>query len=338
MPPIQRGRVPGPVGRPPGLSGSVHPPRRAHGLRIRGPAGGYGPGPVLLAELAQPTADTATDAQPGAAVVQLTEPEPVFGHPAQLQEVTLPLFTGSPSVPRPGDVKQGALNNCPLAAILVAMAHATSAVLSGMITEQAATVQSRRRSDPAGQYPYQSSRLYRVQFRSGSLQTVSSMLYYAWGRVAYAHSDAGVGWMSFIEKAYAVFRGSNSYNGLNTATQVGPPPSANRVIEDLAGPPDIADLVGNRMFVHGSADVALTNQNLRQMLARADGRATIAASPAQGIPTGIGILHNHTYAVLDVNRQGRVLLRNPHGGQGASVDLSLSDFRQAFIAVLQANP
>ena len=88
MPPNPRGRMPGPVGaegRWPEDSSLQQRGSRSHGpLRERDR--------IMLAEVAQPAADTATDAvQPGPEQ-QLTEPFHVSGDHASLREFNLQLI------------------------------------------------------------------------------------------------------------------------------------------------------------------------------------------------------------------------------------------------------
>jgi len=205
-----------------------------------------------------------------------------------------------------------------------------------MIARSMVEVRSRRRSDPPDSVPYRTDRLYTVQFLGGHPIQVSSFLYYTAGVMAYAHSpEDRATWMSYIEKAYAVFRGNGSYNRLNTTTQLGQAPSLNQVMEDLAGPYDFADLAENLMYRHNSDSVALTDADLRQMLAQADQRVTVAGSRETGIPESV--VASHAYTVLD-RRGNTVYLRNPQGGTDAAMTFSFNEFKTIFRAVLQASP
>ena len=329
-----RGRIPGPVGAPAGLGRGAPARRHIPASSRPGPLGLRASGAVLVAE-AEAQA-VGTDASPAAALVELVEPEPVFGQPAALQDVDLPLFAGQQGLPSVDDVVQGALDNCPVAAILVALAHVAASSVAGIVQRSAADVRSRRSSDPPDSFPYTSSRLYTVQFRAGSPVRVSSFLYYTQGGIAYAHSrEDSASWMSYIEKAYAVFRGGNSYNRLGRTTHVGLPPAVNRVMEDLAGPYDYADLVENLMYRSGAESSVLADADLREMLARADQRVTVAGSLGSGLPANV--VPNHAYTVLDRSRNS-ILLRNPQGGPRAEVSFAFEEFKSIFRAVLQAAP
>jgi hypothetical protein len=332
---MTRGRVPGPVGAP---GGSSRASPRLHYVphgSSPGPLGVGAFGQVVRADAGSPESDVVSDENPGASTVELIEPEPVFGQSAALQNVNVPLFAGEQNVPVPEDVVQGALNNCPVAAILAALAHVAPETVSGMIARRSADVRSRRRSDPPDSFPYRTDRLYTVQFLGGHPVQVSSFLYYTGGVIAYAHSPENrAAWMSYIEKAYAVFRGGSSYNRLNTTTQLGQAPSLNQVMEDLAGPYDFADLAENLMYRHNSDSAALTDADVRQMLAQADQRVTVAGSRDAGIPESV--VSNHAYTVLD-QRRNTVYLRNPQGGPDAAVTFSFNEFKTIFRAVLQAS-
>jgi len=282
------------------------------------------------------TAGVESDAGSAAAVVELVEPEPVFGQPTALRDVDLPLFAGEGALPAAADVVQGALDNCPVAAILAALAHVDPESVVGMVQRSTADVRSRRSSDPPGSATYRTSRLYTVQFRSGGPVRVSSYLYYTQGAIAYAHSpEDRAAWMSYIEKAYAMMRGGGSYNRLGRTTHLGEAPTVNRVMEDLAGTYDFADLAENQMYRSGADAVPLTDAMLRDMLGRADRRATVAASASSGVPAGV--VPNHAYTVLNRSRAA-VRLRNPQGGSGAEVSFTMEEFRSIFRAVLQAQP
>ena len=333
---MTRGRVPGPVGTDSGSPRGNPRLRYLPGLSRPGPLGLGTAGALLLADAGTPSSDVATDAATGTPAVELIEPDPVFGQPTALQNVDLPLFASQQALPSPEDVVQGALNNCPVAAVLAALAHVAPESVPGMVSRSTADVRSRRRSDPPDSFPYRTNRLYTVQFRSGSPAQVSSFLYYTGGDVAYAHSpNHSASWISYIEKAYAVFRGGGSYNRLNTTTQLEQPPSLNQVMEDMAGPVDFADLQDNLLYRHASDSAALTDAILRDMLSQAVHRVTVAASRSSGIPDGV--VPSHAYTVLR-RAANTVSLRNPQGGPDAAVTFSFNDFKTVFGAVLQVAP
>ncbi|MGE0822568.1 MAG: C2 family cysteine protease [Candidatus Binatia bacterium] len=321
-----RVRTPGPSGivrdlNPPPivLSPGVHP-------RIPGPLGTGGTlfvgedGVTPVPQQSQPTVST----------VNLVEPDPVFRDDVKLREVLLPLFA---SDPQPGDVIQGGIANCPLAAVLVAAAHVNPQQIKGMISETTADVNSTSKSD--SKFKKKTTKLLTVKFLKGKPVEISRLLYHDdEGDLVYAHSPNGVSWVSFIEKGYAVLRGRNSYNGLNERTQLREPPSANQVMEDVVGSPDVILLDGAKV----------DDKRLRTLLKNANTHATIAASRNTSSEFGkITIVAHHGYAILAFkdkknDKDAEVQLRNPWGGAGADITLSLKDFKAAFAAVLQATP
>lgn len=311
MPFSTRGQMPGPLGTP-----RIGPPssawlRSGASLRWPGPVGLRLQPPVLLVE-------------PGAGL-RVT--------PATLRAVALPLFGGQG--PRPHEVIQGQGGNSSLAAVLVAMAHARPQMLCDMITERRAAVCSRLASD--ARCRWWTDRLYAVQFRHHAPVRLSSLLYHsADGRLMYASTPNGVGWASFIEKAYAVLRGNNSYNELNDTTPLHQPPSATQVMDDLVGPHDVFDLGHNRVFFHNGQAGALTPGDLQHVVERAGRLPTIAVALDTHVPVP-GIMARHGYGVLGVTGSSNMVrLCHPSGGPDAQVVFSLTDFGRAFKVVLQA--
>ena len=306
-----RGHMPGPLGTSGGGLPSSSWLRYGPSLRWPGPVGLCLAPPVRLVE-------------PGAILRVM---------PATLRATALPLFGGQG--PRPDEVIQGQVANSPLAAVLVAMAHAGPQMLCDMLTEHRAAVFSRLQSDPM--WRWCTDRLYTVQFRSHAPVWLSSLLYHsADGRFMYARTSNGVGWVSFIEKAYAVLRGSHSYNGLNDATPLHQPPSAHQVMDDLVGPHDVLDLSRNRVFFGNGREGALRPTHLPHVVEQAGRLPTIAVSLDTNVPVP-SIVARHGYGVLGVvGASNMVQLRYPSGGPDAHVVLSLTDFSRAFKAVLQA--
>ncbi len=250
MPPNPRGRLPGPVGF------EDHRQEREvqrRGARGRGPL--HDPDRVLLAELDPPASDTATDATAAAGPErEIVEPSPRSGEVASLREFNLALFNDQ-SNPGPTEVVQGNLDNCPVAATLIALAHTRAEALTNMVSEQVARIRSRSRSDPSDEYPNSSSRLITVQFPGGRRQEISSLLWMTGGRVAYCHSTSSTGWMAYIEKAYAVWKGRNSYDNLNRigsgqGDSLGgyQPPDTREVFADLVGSWLMAHLEGGTIY------------------------------------------------------------------------------------------
>src|SRR5262249_45301017 len=160
--------------------------------------------------------------------------------------------------------------------------------------------------------------------------SISNRLYHDdGGALVYAHSPSGVGWISFIEKAYAVLRGANSYNALNKPTALGKPPTARQVMEDVVGLSEQIDLIHECALPSNTMDMKLTDKHLEAVLSKARHSPTIAVSRknSQGLP----IVTDHTYAVMHFT-EGHVQLRNPWDIEApretpADVRLSLEDFK-----------
>lgn len=299
-----RGRTPGPV------------EGRDTDLRRPGPVRG-----TLYAEAeTEPASETATDAVAALPQFELTEPEPVARQPVRLEEVLLPLWTDAP---RPEDMEQGEMGNCALAATLIAMAATRPARLAEMIREAPAAVRSRRRSDPPGTFPYQASRVYFVTVPGRPEATVSSLLYFTHGNIAYSHSPGNrVAWVSFLEKGYIVARGT-SYERLNSSGGIGGFP-VDEIFRDIAGECDFLDF---------AADPPPAPAAVRRMVERASNLPTIAGTEDRTLESE-NIVAYHAYAVLGWS-QNRVHLRDPRGGVHAEKHLTLDAFRSTFRLMLQ---
>lgn len=267
----------------------------------------------------------------------LTEPEPS----SQTRGVRL-RETAQVNVPlnaRPNDVVQGNLAGCPIVAMLVALAHTRTARLNAMLgAPQAGDVFSKRRRDRI--YTFWTRFYYDVTFPGRATATrISGVLYHQDRNVVYARLPGGAGWPSLLEKAYAVWRGGNSYDRLDLRSTRNVPDGGD-VVCDLAGRHDMADISGSHLYTNvdctnrtSASDRALRNADILAMAGRASRRPTIAAS--RSVNPGHGIVANHAYAVLGRNR-GNLRLRNPHGGAGANVTISRANFMTAFQAVWQA--
>lgn len=275
--------------------------------------------------------------------MKLIEPEPAahvgessLGRP-QLKETQK---APSPLGAKPQDVIQGAIANCPIAAVMLALAHTRPAKLSSMLgAPQSAKVKSKRRADKT--YRFTTDFYYDVTFPGrGKPTRITGLLYFRGGDVLYAATPAGPGWPSFIEKAYAVWKGGGgrgssggSYARLDSEDSLRPPPDGGEVIRDLVGKFDMAHITGKQFFTADEKVRALEKKDIPDMAKRAGKRPTIAASRTG--KRGHNIIGNHGYAVLGW-RKGNLRLRNPHGGNHAVVTISAANFRKEFQAVWQA--
>ncbi len=300
--------------------GSSHQPAAP---QPRGPIGRLPPGSIVLAQ-----AGGIVPANPNVTPWGAHEPTPIGGPGAarlQLLDVTLPVFQAQG--PQVDDVVQGGISTCPAAAALVAMAHADPAAIRSLFV--------------ASSYQAGPPRVYSIRFRGSGVRAVrvTTRLYHQAGSLVYASSGNNVIWPSLLEKAYAVYRGGNSYRGLaKRQRQLGSPPDVARVMQDF---------VGNYLWIaHTNAQniaqpltglSAAKRGDLVRALRRSTRRPTIAASLGAGVPAATNVTAEHVYAVLGYGR-GRVTLRNPwnisYMPAGAQFTLSLAQFQSAFLMVL----
>jgi Calpain family cysteine protease len=305
------------------------PPPGAVSGRVPGPLGIAVLGDVLRAQVGGGVKPIV----PGGILI---EPEPLARSRAVLRNVSFPLFH-SGKKPKPEDVVQGELANCPLAALLVAMAQATPDAITNMISEFPAQVVSARWSDKDNPQAFlRTNRLFLVRFRNHPEWVTAPLYVYDPSDRAYASSPNSTGWMSYIEKGYATWKGNRSYNNLNDRSSG---PDANTVMEDLVGPPDVADLVNKKLFKAGQ-ETPLTDPLLTDMLNKGSRFPTIAGTLDTNIPVKDIVAH-HMYAVLGF-AQGQVQLRNPWNDPsktfGQNFSLSVADFKKSFVGVLQSPP
>ncbi len=328
MPPVQRGRVPGTVGR----FGEPPRPGFAHGIRSNGPAGRIGGGRPLYAEAGRPLDDTATDAVSAHALPP--EPEAALFDTVRLGVCALPLFARGG--PQPADVVQGRLNNCPIGAALMALAHTTPSVITGMITAMEDGGGTGATED-AGAEP--GLHLFQVSLPSHAPVLVTNRLYFQGesltaGNIAYTRSSNGTMWMSLIEKAYASTLSRGYITLSQTGTGGGGAPDTRGVFLALVGPCDTAVLgdAGNQLYSSAGEVAAMSAGQLRTMLRQARRRASIGAT-RPGIRGPVEPAHSYT--VLGF-AGGQIRLRDPRGGEHAVVSLNQEQFQQYFAAIIQA--
>jgi hypothetical protein len=264
--------VPGPLG------GSHQPAPR----QPRGPIGRLPPGSIVLAQ--------AGGALP--AIVKLTEPNyvpgstgPGFDLPAK---PLLPPFKAKQLSPT--EIEQGSLADCVLPAVLAAMAHTSTGrtQLRKMVKMQSGVVVQSTWS----RGKITSKGLVTVAFPTAKVPVqISRLLYRQGNTVLYARSSQKTGWVSFIEKAYAVRKGG--YSGLRHIAPL-------MVMKDLLGKtPSFIQLRKNE-----GGPLLLKNLTLlKKMLTEATAYPTIATTPKGSgfnTPNGAayGLAANHGSAVL----------------------------------------
>ena len=294
--------------------------------RFEGILGGRIPGPLDFQQVDLGKSQTATKA-----VKELAMPPPAGGSSTIIQARSIGLGSRE-DTPSERDVKQGELANCPVAAILAAMAHTPGGRkrIDSMITEyvnaqvkttfskEVLATLSAKLDDPDYKRPEKeilAKRYFSVNL--GNAVEVSDVFYvkYSDGSgvdMIYMDSPKRALWPCVIEKAYAVKIGS--YDDLDDDTKH----TANEFWTVLVGAkPD------------GFAINENTDLSKISAAAKAAGTIpTIAASKDDATKTTT----HHGFAVMGI--QGSTIeLYDPHG---KIEKLSLTDFRSNFSAMFFA--
>src|SRR5450631_4128836 len=291
--------------------------------RLEGVLGGRIPGPLDFQQVDLGKSQTATKA-----VKELPMPPPAAGSSTIIQARSIG-WDLAKDTPSERDVKQGELANCPVAAILAAMAHTAGGRkhIDSMITEfvntQVKTTLSKevlatlsaKLDDPDYKRPEKeilSKRYFSVNL--GNAVEVSDVFYVKYSdgsdvNMIYMDSPKRALWPCVIEKAYAVKIGS--YDDLDDDTKH----TVNEFWTVLVGAkPD------------GFAINENTDLSKISAAAKAAGTIpTIAASKDDATK----ITTHHGFAVMGI--QGSTIeLYDPHG---KIEKLSLTDFRSSFSAM-----
>jgi hypothetical protein len=289
------------------------------------------PGPLGLCveeELQGGTRVSAFD-EPSAVVpatppVVVFEPEPTSSWNDELQMRDFSdqkLIEDSPLVT---DVRQGETGNCPLIATLAALAYADPGRISRMVRRSDADVRSNvidtSQTLPSVYLkpPPKSKHLYEVVFADGEPIQVSGLLWHRNDAIKFGTSARGDLWPSILEKAFVFGHGANSYGAIFGSL------IPFDVMTTVLGP---------------TSDIVLAKpQGLEKMLKRAKQKPTIADTltvlPAE-VAVPPGIIGFHTYAVLGIDKSGRVKVYNPL--DGATIEVPIKTFRRVFYSVAQVN-
>ena len=295
--------------------------------RSLGPFGGRIPGPLAFQQVDLAKSQTATKAAKA-----LPMPPPAAGSSTVIQARSVG-WNLAKDTPSERDVKQGELANCPIAAILAAMAHTAGGRkhIDNMITEYVHTqvkttfskdvlkTLSSKMDDPDYKRPENeilSKRYFTVNL--GNDFEVSDVFYVKYSDGAevdmiYMDSPKKALWPCVIEKAYAVKIGS--YDDLDDDTKH----TVNEFWTVLVGSkPDGFPINENTDLTKISA------------AASAAGKIpTIAASKDDATK----VTAHHGFAVMGI--QGSTIeLYNPYG---TIQKLSLTDFRSSFSAMFFGN-
>ncbi len=308
-------RVPGPIGVAPGTSGG----------RIPGPVGGRIP-----VQLSFEHEDLATGTATKAVTKTLPMPAPTSGSSTIIRAVAVKWDLHPPD---PEDVKQGELANCPVAAILAALAHTANGRnrINKMITEVSnASVKttftkeilktlSSRLDDPDYRPPEKeilSKRYFRVIL--GPEVEVSDVFYtkYSDGtdvEMVYMGSPNQALWPCVIEKAYANRIGS--YEELDDDQKH----KVKEFWEVLVGKPQ-GFTIDEKTDLRTISDAAKAATTIPTIGASRDDATRVES--------------HHGFAILGI-QDSTIELYNPHGKKER---ISLTDFRKSFQAIFFGNP
>jgi hypothetical protein len=312
--------------------------------------------------------------------VTLSKVDGSFSTRAPTLVTALPMFVGNPPGPSFGQLRQQRITNCPLVAIMAALAHASPKRVMAMVRVRTVTEGEQVESwyqdhvDEKGERVpvpvpkagvFAVEKVITVRFQKQSID-ISPMLYLDGKRKPrFAFSKDGSGWMSYIEKAYVVYRAQGLYENLEFKG-IFNPLTVERVMEDLVHEFDqiaIADRGGILLrdpepvntnpqrlpsqaidgrfeqqgpdtfgtTDHASLNAARLRSTIKARLQHAGTRATIATTPSSG--NLHGLTGNHTFAVTSFGKD-RVQLFDAIAG--AVKVLSLDDFIEAVGALYQA--
>jgi hypothetical protein len=208
------------------------------------------------------------------------------------------------------EVKQGAILNCPLPALLAALIHTRKLDTYIKITARAAKVKSRYKDLSA--YPESNKKenpplaknetqtTFEIAFPGDAKTEVTNFLWSNSGGAAeYGRSSSDVLWVSVIEKAFVVLKCGASFETLASADKG---PSANDVVE----------------FVTGSVQVKETAK-----LGASELTATLTAATTVPTIARRGNIDNnlaHAYAVLGLSA-GKVKLYDALGQRDREITL-----------------
>lgn len=293
-----------------------------------GPLGGRMPGPLGFKHVDAPVGTATKPAK------VLAMPAPASGSSTIIRARSVDWSLSNGSL-LPDDVKQGELANCPIAAILAALAHTASGTrrIDNLITEFAGdsvkttfsndvvkTLSSKTAGDSDYRAPdkeIMAKRYFSVNL--GAAIEVSDVFYikYTDGTdvdMVYMDSPRKALWPCVIEKAYASKIGS--YQELDDDVK--------HTVNEFW-----AVLVGSKPG--GFAIDEKTNLAKISDVAKAASRVpTIGASRVGATK----VVDHHGFAILGI-QDSTIELHNPHG---TKVTLSVADFRSNFDAVFFGNP
>jgi len=232
-------------------------------------------------------------------MIEVTEPSAALGDWAELPTKPLLRPFGSGQGQDPNDVNQGKLKDCGLAAVLGAMAntpHGKKRIRRMIAFDEQEEVRSK-----VGDAVVATRGIVRVTLGSnGEIVEISRLLYRdkaekGPGDILYASTYSGQGWVSFIEKAYAVFRSKHrnpgAIGGMGYASLL--MVDAKTVMNDLLAPA-VAPFV---CYIRKNPSLA------RRLLNQATVIPTVATTPKSAeFNTPHGAMANHAYTVRGLRK------------------------------------
>lgn len=311
-------------------------------MALPGPIGD----PLIVSALLQITANT-----PGTVPTLVPEPKP---RPTDSVAGYFPAITDDPflgaTTLTADQVNQGNIGNCPVPAVLAAMANTRQAAVQAMISKVIGPV----RYTPTFPSPPTFGHFFKVTFPN-TPPIVSSPLVYKVPRpsqstdpaeIMYAHSPGQrPSWVSMMEKAYVLKKDTNPDPLLKSYTVLdggGKGLNPIEVMNDIAGKD--AEWVVDPKEVDPSevqAKHPWTAAHLQQVFGNANRVPTIAASRSdQNVIDPLPIFKHHDYAVLGMLRSGKVQLYNCHDITSAALlkfkkpELTMAEFMKAFLMVV----
>jgi hypothetical protein len=247
-------------------------------------------------------------------------------------------------------VLQGNIGNCPVPAVLAALAHTRPNVIKGMIAKLTGAVLY----TPVFPAPPTFSFFFKVNFLSTPPIVVSPLVYQLPvpvqstdpAAIMYAHSPGErPSWVSLLEKAYVLKKDTNANPLLKSYSVLdggGKGLNPIEVMNDIAGT--------GAQWVVDPAEVdpsevdknhPWTQAHLRQVFTGANQVPTIAASRSdQKVIDPLPVFAHHDYAVKGMLGNGKVQLYNCHDIHGSDPhhfkdpSLTMAEFQKGFLMVV----
>jgi hypothetical protein len=314
--------------------------------------GPLGDSPMNLAVLSGLFQVASNLPQPNPVTVVLPEPKPrpIDSVTAYHPTIVSDAFLGTAPLVHT-DVLQGMIGNCPVTAVLAAMAITRPSVLKGMIVKITGQQPTYTPVFPAPPPVPSFNYYFKVTF-PGSGPILASPLVYRLPRppqtmgppeVMYAHSPGETpSWVSVLEKAYAFKKDTNPnplLRGYSSLDGGGKGLDPLEVMNDIAG-------TGAQWVVDPSVvqpdergPHPWTAAHLAQVFARANQVPTIAASRSEQEKIDpLPIYKHHDYAVKGMLPNGKVQLYNCHDlsstNDHKNPALTMAEFQKAFLMVV----